>query len=125
MVSILVRIIVNALALWAATLVPGISVTGSSGEKIGTLLLVAIIFGVINAVLKPIIKTLGCPLYLLSLGLIGLVVNALLFMLGGWVAGQLGLSFEVAGFWAAFWGAIVMGIVSFLINVIIPDGDRN
>ena len=66
--------------------------------RIGTLVGVALIFGVVNAVLKPVIKTLGCLLYVLTLGLIGLVVNALLFLLVGWLAERLGLPFEVGGF---------------------------
>ncbi|HEY6739746.1 MAG TPA: phage holin family protein [Actinopolymorphaceae bacterium] len=120
--SILVRIVVNALALWAATLIPGIELTDSTTtDKIVTLLLVGAIFGVINAVIKPIIKLLGCGLYLLTLGLIAFIVNALLFMLGGWVSEQFGLGFEVEGFGPAFFGAIVMGIVSFGITVVLPD----
>lgn len=122
MIAIAVRLIVNALALWAATLVPGIELgAGTTAERIGTLLAVAVIFGVINAVLKPIIKVVGCGLYILTLGLISLVVNALLFLLVGWLAGQFGLAFRVDGFWAGFWGAIVVAIVSFVLSVVIPD----
>ena len=67
--------------------------------------MVALIFGIVNAVLKPIaIKIIGCLFYVLTLGLIGLVVNGLLFMLTSWVAAQLSLPFHITGFWAAFWG---------------------
>ena len=70
---------------------------------------------------KPIVKIVGCAFYILTLGLISLVVNALLFLLTGWIAAQLQLPFTVDGFWAAFWGAIVVGLVSFVLHVAIPD----
>ncbi|PRY02624.1 phage holin family protein [Allonocardiopsis opalescens] len=119
--SILIRVIVNALALWLATvLVGGLEVTTDSvGEQVVTLVVVAVIFGIVNAVIKPIVKTVGCPVYVLTLGLIALVVNALLLLLTGWLAGQFGLAFEVDGFWAAFWGAIIVGIVSWLANMFV------
>jgi putative membrane protein len=121
-IPIVVRILVNAVALFAATLVPGIELTASStGGKVGTLLAVAVIFGIINAVLKPIIKVVGCGFYILTLGLISFVVNALLFLLVGWLAGELDLNFVVDGFWAGFWGAIVVALVSFALSVVIPD----
>jgi putative membrane protein len=120
--AFIVRVIVVAVSLWVATLIiPGIEVGGSGATKAGTLVVVALIFGLINAVLKPLIKVVGCPFYILTLGLIGLVVNALLFMLVGFIAGGIGLSFSVSGFWAAFWGAIVVSVVSFLLHVLIPD----
>jgi putative membrane protein len=121
-IPIVVRVVINALALLAATLVPGIELGSSStAGKIGTLVAVAVIFGIVNAVLKPIIKTIGCGFYLLTLGLIALVVNALLFLLVGWLAQQVGLAFSVDGFWAGFWGAIIVAVVSFFLSVIIPD----
>jgi putative membrane protein len=121
--AIAIRVAVVAVSLWVATLiVPGIDDTaGSTGDRWVTLVVVAIIFGVVNAVLKPLIKVVGCPFYVLTLGLIGLVVNALLFMLVGWIAGAVGLPFHVDGFGAAFFGAIVVGIVSFVLHVLIPD----
>jgi putative membrane protein len=123
----LIRIVVTAVALWIATLlVEGIEVTGAGPARNAlTLLVVALIFGVVNAILKPIIHVLGCVLYILTLGLIALVVNALLFLLTGWVADQFDLPFEVDGFWAAFWGAIVVGVVSWLINLVIPDRKKS
>ena len=119
----LVRTAVTAVALWVATaLISGISVSGSSTwVNVLTLLAVAVIFGLVNAVLKPIIKVLGCVFYLFTLGLIAFVVNALLFLLVGWLSNLLNLPFHVDGFWSAFWGAIVVGLVSWLINLAIPD----
>ena len=121
--ALLVRVGVIAVSLWLATvLVPGIEVgAGTTGARIGALLLVAVIFGLVNAVIKPIVMVVGCPLYVLTLGLIGLVVNALLFLLVGWIAGVFGLPFVVDGFWAAFWGAIVVAVVGFVLHLVIPD----
>ena len=121
--AFLVRVAVVAVALWVATLiVPGIAVTaGSRSSQVGTLVGVALIFGLVNATLKPLIKVLGCAFYVLTLGLIGLVVNALLFMLVGYLASAFGLPFSVGGFGAAFLGAIVMSVVSFLLHLLIPD----
>jgi putative membrane protein len=116
---VLIRAVVTA---W---LVPGIYLgSGSTLAKIVTLLVVAVIFGLVNAIIKPIVKTVGCLFYLLTLGLIGLVVNALLLWLTSWVAGQLSLPFHITGFWAAFWGAIIVGIVSWLLSVLIPERDN-
>ncbi|HEY2950562.1 MAG TPA: phage holin family protein [Micromonosporaceae bacterium] len=124
----LIRVVVNAVALWITTLVvPGIDVTGkSTTSEILTLLAVALIFGIVNAVLKPIIHVVGCVFYILTLGLFALVVNALLFLLTEWVADKLDLPFNIDGFWPAFWGAIVMAVVSWLLSLIIPEprGDR-
>ena len=72
--------------------------------------------------MKPIIKVVGCVFYILTLGLIALVVNALLFLLIDWIAGKLDLPFTIDGFWPAFWGAIVMAVVSWLLSLIVPDG---
>jgi len=119
----LIRVVINAVALWVTTLVvSGIEVSaGSTAKEIGTLLLVALIFGVVNAVIKPLIKVVGCVFYILTLGLFALVVNALLFLLTDWIAGALDLPFHISGFWAAFWGAIVMAVVTWAISVLVPD----
>ncbi|MEV4462260.1 phage holin family protein [Micromonospora echinofusca] len=119
----LIRLAITAVALWVTTLVvPGVEVSGRSGTSSAlTLAVVALIFGVVNAVLKPLIKVVGCVFYLLTLGLFALVVNALLFLLTDWIARALDLPFHVDGFWAAFWGAIVMAVVTWLISVVVPD----
>ncbi|MBM7080748.1 MULTISPECIES: phage holin family protein [Micromonospora] len=120
----LIRLVITAIALWVTTLiVPGVDVSGRNGANTAfTLLLVALIFGVVNAVLKPVIKVVGCVFYLLTLGLFALVVNALLFLLTDRIARAVDLSFRVDGFWPAFWGAIVMAVVTWLISVAVPDG---
>jgi putative membrane protein len=119
----ILRVLVTAVALWVTTLiVPGIDDSaGTSGARIGTLVGVAVIFGLVNATLKPLIKVVGGCLYIITLGLIGLVVNALLFLLVGWLASGLGLPFTVSGFWAAFFGAIVVAVVGALLHFVIPD----
>jgi putative membrane protein len=121
--KILLRIIASAAALGvAAWVVPGIMVTGdSNAATTGTLLAVAAIFGVINAVLKPIIKTVGCGFYVLTLGLVALVVNGLLLWLASWVAGKLSLPFHVTGFVAAVAGALIVGVVSWGMNLLLRD----
>ena len=122
MLAFVLRVVVVAVALWAATLVPGIDLTaGTSAARVGTLIGVALLFGLVNAVVKPIVKVLGCAFYVLTLGLFALVVNALLFLLVGWLAGELGLPFVVAGFGPAFFGAIVVAAVSFVLHLVIPD----
>lgn len=119
--AFVVRVAVVAVSLWIATLiVPGIEVAAGDSQVL-TLVVVALIFGLVNAVLKPLIKVVGCPFYVLTLGLIGLVVNALLFLLVGAIAGGLGLPFTVGGFGAAFVGAIVVAVVGFVLHVVIPD----
>jgi putative membrane protein len=121
--ALLIRILVIAVGLWVATLlVPGIGITaGSATTRIGTLVAVALIFGLVNSVLKPIIKVVGCPFYILTLGLIGLVVNALLFLLVDVIASSLGLPFQVDGFGPAFVGAIIVAVVGFVLHFAIPD----
>jgi putative membrane protein len=124
--GILIRLAIGAVSLWIATLViPGITLTTDSiTGKITTLLAVAVIFGIVNAILRPIIKTIGCGLYVLTLGLVALVVNGLLFLLTSWIADQFDLPFHVADFWpSAILGALLVGIVSWLLNMLVPDGD--
>jgi putative membrane protein len=126
--GILIRLAISAVALWIATLViDGITLTTDSTlEKIGTLVLVAAIFGVVNGVLRPIIKVVGCAFYVLTLGLIALVVNGALFLLTSWIADQLGLPFHVDDFWpSAVLGALLVGVISWLLNLVVPDSGRD
>lgn len=121
-----IRVLVNAVALWLATIiVSGITVSGEGWVTNSlTLIAVGLIFGVVNAVLKPIIKVVGCIFYILTLGLIALVVNALLFLLVSWIADQLNLPFHVSGFWSAFWGAIIVSVVSWVANMAFGRDDE-
>ncbi|WP_214409666.1 phage holin family protein [Sphaerisporangium fuscum] len=119
--KIIIKILIVAGALWAATkLIPGITVSGGTSVRTaGTLIAVAFIFGVVNAVLKPIIKTFGCAFYVLTLGLFALVVNALLLLLTSWIAEKLDLPFHVSGFWAAFLGAILVGVITWILDMLL------
>jgi putative membrane protein len=119
-----IRVAVSAVALWISTLLlSGITLGGDSTlKKVGTVLAVAIIFGLINAVLRPVIKAIGCAFYLLTLGLIAVVVNGLLFLLTSWIAGQLDLPFHVNHFWPdAVVGALIVGVISWVISAALPD----
>lgn len=121
----LLKIVITAGALWMSTLViSGIQLHApSTGRKIGTLLVVALIFGVVNAVVKPIVKTVGCVFYVLTLGLISLLVNGLLFLLTSWIAGQLNLPFHVTGIWPAIFGALIVGFVGWLLHLVLDRND--
>jgi putative membrane protein len=126
--GILIRLAVSAVALWISTLVlKGITLGNvDTVKKVGTLLAVAAIFGLINAVLRPIIKTVGCGVYVLTLGLAALVVNGLLFMLTSWIAGQLNLPFHVDKFWpTAVLGALLLSVISWVLNLVVPDGKED
>jgi len=117
----LVRLLISAAALWVATrIVPGVTYSGDFVY----LLLVALVFGLLNALLRPILALLTCPLLILTLGLFTFVINALVLWLTSTLAGRLGLGFHVSGFWAAFLGALVVSIVSFLLSILIPDPER-
>jgi putative membrane protein len=124
--KVILQVVISAAALAVATwAVPGIQLlAGSDWSKAGTLLGVSLIFGIINAVLKPLIKVIGCAFYVLTLGLAALVVNGLLLWLTSVVAGDLTLPFHVTGFWPAFWGAIIVGLVSWLLHLVIGDERR-
>ena len=114
----LIRLLVNAAALWVAVrLVPGVSYAGSWLQFLG----VALVFGIVNAVVRPVARLFALPLVVLTLGLFLLVVNGLMLWLTSAMAGVLGLGFHVTGFWAAFFGALVVSIVSTLISFVAAD----
>jgi putative membrane protein len=123
MKNFVVKTIANAGALAVAVWVlDKITLTGSgTGKKIGTLIVVALLFGLVNFLVKPIVKVLTFPLFILTLGLITLVVNALMLLLTSWLAGKLDLSFHVEGFWTAVVGGLIISIVSWALHVVLPD----
>ena len=121
----------NAVALAAAAwLLDGIHFTGASSgraevsDKLVPLLVVAAIMGVITAFVKPVLKVLSIPVILLTLGLFLLVINALMLLLTGWVAGQLDVGFHVDGFWVAVGGSIVITVVTWLVDGLLGDRGR-
>jgi putative membrane protein len=125
MKNFLVKTIANAGALAVAVwLLDKITLTGDSTfKKVWTLILVALVFGLVNFLVKPIVKVLTFPLFILTLGLITLVVNALMLMLTSWLADKLDLSFHVDGFWTAVLGGLIISVVSWALNLALPDGD--
>jgi putative membrane protein len=124
-VRFLVWVTVNALALAAATwLLDGITLTGTAeGHRVVTLLVVAVVFGVVNAVVRPVVTLLSLPFIILTLGLLVLVINALMLLLTSWVAGRLELGFHVDGLWAAILGGIVVMLATWILELLLP-GDR-
>jgi putative membrane protein len=114
----LLRLLTNAAALWVATrIVPGVTHSGSEAS----LFVVALVFGLLNALLRPLLTLLSCPLLILTLGLFTLVINAFILWLTSALSGSLGIGFHVDGFWAAFLGALVVSIVSILLSIFVRD----
>jgi len=117
----LVRLLVNAAALWVATrVVPGVTYDGGWAPFFG----VALVFGVLNATLRPVTKILTFPLIIVTLGIFALVVNGLMLWLTSSISSSLGLGFHVSGFGAAFWGALVVSVVSMLLSLFVGDRSR-
>ncbi len=116
----LLRLLINAAALWVAVqIVPGISYTGDWLPFLG----VALIFGVVNAFIRPIVKLFTLPVILLTLGLFALVVNGLMLWLTSWLSTGFGLRFHVDGCFSAILGALVVSVVSALLSMILADAD--
>lgn len=122
----LIRLVINAVALWLTTLVlnPHVAVTpyapGGVTETIITFLLLALIFGIVNGVVGGIIRVVAFPLYVITLGLISLVVNGLLFLLVAWLSSLAGFGLtHVENFWWGVLGAIVLGIISWIIGIVL------
>jgi putative membrane protein len=114
----LVRLLINAAALWVATrLVPGVTYSGDVVPLLG----VALVFGIVNAFIRPIAKLLALPLIILTLGLFALVVNGLMLWLTSSLSSSLGLGFHVSGFWAAVFGSLVVSIVSTVLWMFVQE----
>jgi putative membrane protein len=111
--------VINGLALYIAiVLVPGITVQNPNPL---TYVWLALIFGILNALVKPILKFVTCPVIFLTLGLFTLIINTALFYLTGWVGEQFGVGFTIDGFGWAFLGALVVSIVSVFFNIVLRD----
>ena len=126
----LVRAGLTGIALWLVTiLVPGVDIVGGEGnliKRVGIIFVVAVIFGVVNAFIKPIVQFISIPLYILTLGLIHVVINALMLWITSWITEHTtdwGLFIDDF-WWTAIWAAIVLSIVSWLLSLVLPDGDR-
>ncbi len=119
--SLLLHWLFNAVALWvAAYLLNGLDFTGDLVK----LVLVAAVFGIVNSLLRPLLTVLTCPLIVLTLGLFTLVINALMLLVTGWLSARWNLGFTVAGFWPAFWGGLVVGLVSLALSLAFPRTKR-
>lgn len=121
MKTFIIKTLANAAALAVAVwLIPDIGLTGNdNADKAVTLLLVALIFGVVNFVVKPLVQLLSLPLLLLTLGLFTLVINALMLILTSWIADEVELSFHVDGFGTAVLGGLVISIVSWATSMVL------
>jgi putative membrane protein len=119
MVKLLTRWVITILALFvAAWIVPGIRVSGTAWIAYA---LMAIVLGLVNAIVRPILKVLTCPLILLTLGLFTLVINGFTLWLSARIANSLGIGFYVDGFWPAFWGALIVSIVSVILSALVKE----
>lgn len=126
--NFLIRVLVNGIALWvSAVVVPGVALAegnASLGSKVLTIILVALVFGVVNAVVKPIAKVLSFPAIVLTIGLFTFVVNAFMLQITEWLSGPLGLSFSIDSFfWDAVLAAVVITFVSWVLNLVLPDDE--
>lgn len=119
----LVRLIVNAVALWLTTLiVAGVSVTPYADTELATVLtylLVALIFGVVNSIVGTVVRVVAFPLYVLTLGLISFLINGLMLLLAGWVSSWFGFGLTVEGFWWGVLGALVLGIIGWILGLVL------
>ena len=123
MLRFVVKTLINAAAIWVATaVVTGITLTsGDWQHKTLTIILVALLFGVVNFVIKPIVKLFSLPLFFLTLGLITFVINALMLWLTSWASGELKLDFHVNGFVAALLGSLIISVVAWALHLVFRD----
>jgi len=122
--SFVLRVIINGIAIWFATLIlPGLLIVGTDTpwQTVGVILLIGLVFGIVNAIVKPIVKLISLPLYILTLGLFTLVVNALMLMLTAWITEQSSWGLRIDNFGTAVLGALVISIVSFVLSVLAPS----
>jgi len=121
-VGFVLRLLVNAAALWVATrVVPGVTYSGDVLPFVG----VALVFGIVNAIIRPITKLLTLPIILVTLGIFIFVINGLMLWLTSSLSGALGLGFHVGGFWPAFFGALVVSVVSTLLSFAVRDAGQD
>jgi putative membrane protein len=126
--NFLIRVVLNGIALWvAALIVDGVSLgegTDSTAKNVLTIVFVALIFGLLNAIVKPIARLLSLPFILFTLGLFLIVVNAFMLQLLEWICEWLDLPFTIDEFWwDAIWAALIISIVSWVLDFVLPDDD--
>ena len=127
----IVRVVVNAFAIWVVTLIPALTVTatpfapGETLQLVLTLLLVAAIFALVNTIIGTIIKIVAFPIYILTLGLISFVINGLLLLLAAWVSNLLGFGLHIEGFWWGVLAAFLLGAFTWIIGLILRPFTRD
>ena len=120
----LLKVIINAVAIWLATLVlDGLDVVGGdeTAQRVLVFLVVALVFGLVNAIVKPVVKLFSLPLYILTLGLFTLVVNAAMLWLVGWLSQQTDYGLRIDTFWTALIGALIISVASFFMSLVVRD----
>ena len=121
------RFLINIVALLAAVwLVGGIWLTGDTQHQVIAIAVVAVVFGIVNALIKPVLTVISLPFLILTLGLFAIVINAAMLKLTGWVANQVGLGFHVGSWGSAAWGAVIVGVASWLAGLVFKgEGHRS
>ncbi|RVW01557.1 phage holin family protein [Rhodococcus spongiicola] len=123
--TLVIRLVINAFAIWlAAQWVSGIEIARSgegTGADVLIVLGIALVFTAVNAFVKPIVKLFSLPLLILTLGLFTLVINALMLLLTSWISSQTDWGLSVDGFWTAVWGAIIISLVNVVLSALVPD----
>jgi putative membrane protein len=126
--NVVLRVVITAVAIWLASLwLDGIEIARASStpEQILTVLVIAVVFVLVNAVVRPIVSFLSTPLYILTLGLFILVVNALMLMLTGWLTSFTRWGLTVDGFWTAVWGALIISVATWVMALLVPRSRRD
>ena len=125
--GVIVKIVVNAIAIWVASLVVdqvGVPASQGTGRTVLTWLVVGALFGLVNAFVKPVVKLFSFPFYILTLGLFALVVNAFMLKLVDWLSEPIGIAFSAGPFfWSTIFAAVVVTFVSMILNLVMPDDE--
>jgi putative membrane protein len=121
MKKLFIRLVINALALYVAVVVMAGRGINAQNDSWWSILLLAIIFGLVNALLRPLLVVLSCPLLILTLGLGTILINTALFYITGVIGTRFGVGFSVDGFWPALWGAVIVSLVSFILSIFLKD----
>lgn len=125
--NVVIRIVITAVAIWLTSLwIDGIEIAqaDSTGEQVLTVLVIAVVFVLVNSVVRPLVSFLSTPLYILTLGLFFLVVNALMLMLTGWLTSFTDWGLTVDGFWTAVWGALIISVATWVMALFVPKSRR-
>lgn len=122
--AFVIRLVINAVAIWLTSLwVSGIEITQAPtpGGQVVVVLVIALVFGLVNAIIKPIVQVLSIPFYIITLGLFTLVVNALMLLLTSWITEFTQWGLTVDGFWTAVWGGFLISLISWAVSLVIPE----